>query len=123
MYATGRIHLSSSQLVLQNPFKIPSNIINKYRFTRILRHKLEFLVLDIKESMIVERGGESFHKLGSTLSPCVWYIPTVNLYFNLKRRFPPRTNVAGLLKFRHPRNHYCGSSTTDGKNESSGHER
>jgi hypothetical protein len=28
-----------------------------YRFTRVLRYKLEFRVLDLKESMVVERGG------------------------------------------------------------------
>jgi hypothetical protein len=81
-----------------------------HRFTRILRHKLEFLVLDLKESMIVESGDESFHKLGPDLSPYVWYIPTVILYFKLKRRLPPRTSVDGLLQFRLPRNHYCGSA-------------
>jgi hypothetical protein len=115
MYTTGRIHISNSQLVYQIPFEIPTNIISMHRFTRVLRHKLEFRELDLKESMIVERGGESFHKLGPVLSPCVWYIPTVILYFKLKRRLPPRTSVAGLLEFRLPRSHYCGSTTHKGE--------
>jgi hypothetical protein len=115
MCTTGRIHINNSQLVYQIPFKMSTNIISLHRFTRVLRHKLEFRVLDLKESMIVERGGESFHKLGSSLSPCVWYIPTVILYFKLKRRLPPRTSVDGFLEFRLPRSHYGGSTTHEGE--------
>jgi hypothetical protein len=56
MYTTGRIHISNSQLVYQVPFKIPTNIIIMHRFTRVLRYKPEFRELDLKESMVVERG-------------------------------------------------------------------
>jgi hypothetical protein len=56
MYTTGRIHISNSQLVYQVPFKIPTNNISMHRFTRVLG-QLAFHVLDLKESMVVERGG------------------------------------------------------------------
>jgi hypothetical protein len=86
-----------------------------YGFTRKLGHLFELPMLDLKKSTVVESVGEPAYKSGPALSPSIWYIQTVILYFKLKRRLPPRTSVAGLLEFRLPWSHYCGSTTHKGE--------
>jgi hypothetical protein len=115
MYSTVRIYLCTGQLVYQIFFKSPAHVISMYGFARKLGYLLELPMLDLKKSTVVESVGEPAYKSGPALSPSIWYIQTVILYFKLKRRLPSWTGITGPFKLLLPRSHYSGSTAHKGK--------